>query len=315
MGEKPLEVAPEKIESLVRRVFPGAKIETCLPYSLSATSLNYSLNLTNPTMELTFKLYLEGQPRREAHTLKRVAQQAGVTVPHLLHYDDSLVTLSRPYALLTRPAGLILATALPRLAAEDVETVGYEMGRYLARLHAIPCARYGEYCGEGERAGQSEQAYTLTRLGESLEGCRQNDLLAPEVGDDLQRLCQETAVLNREEPCLVHGDFQAANVSVEEGYGACHVTAFLNFENALAWSPEWDMVQLFGALFDDYPPLQEGFLAGYGAAGQLPEHFWGRLELYRLLFYVERMWRDHRRGEVDSVHLYREQLESFLAGR
>ncbi len=302
-GEKLSEVAPQKIERLVRRVFPGAKIDTCLPASLSATSLNYSLSLTNPPLELTFKVYLEGQPRQEAYALKRVAQHAGVTVPHLLHYDDGLVTLSRPYALLTRPAGLILATALPRLSPEDQETVGYELGRYLAKLHTVPFARYGGYFGQDERASHSEQAYTLTRLNESLDGCRQNALLAPDIGDELQRLFQETAALNRQEPCLVHGDFQATNVSVEEGYGGCHVVAFLNFENSVAWSPEWDMVQLFGHLFDDYPPLQESFLAGYRTAGQLSEYFWGRLELYQLLLYVERMLNHYLRGEAHSVHL------------
>lgn len=315
MGEKLLEIAPQKIERIVRRFFSGAKMETCLRSSLSATSLSYSLSLTNPTVELTFKVYLQGQPRKEAHALKRVAQHAGVTVPHLLHYDDSLVTLSRPYALLTRPAGLILATALPRLVTEDMETVGYELGRYLAKLHTIPLARYGEYFGEDERASESEQAYTRARLNESLDGCRQNELLAPEVGDELQHLFQETVVLNREEPCLVHGDFKAADISVEEGYGGYHVTAFLNFENSVAWSPEWDMVQLFGYLFEDYAPLRESFLAGYRTASQLSEYFWGRLELYQLLFHLERMLRDHLRGETESVHLYREHLESFLAWR
>ncbi len=315
MGEKPLEVAPQKIERIVRRVFAGAKVETVSCFSRSTTSLNYSLSLANPAMELTFKVYLEGQPRQEAYTLKRVAQHAGVTAPHLLHYDDSLVTLSRPYAFLTRPAGLTLAAALPRLVTEDMETVGYEMGHYLAKLHTIPFPRYGKYFGEDERASQSEQAYTLTRLNESLDGCCQNDLLAPDIGDEVQRLFQETVALNREEPCLVHGDFRAANISVEEGYGGCHVTAFLNFENSVAWSPEWDMVQLFGHLFDDYPSLQESFLAGYRAAGQLPEYFWGRLELYQLLFYVERMLRAHLREEAEGVRLYREYLEGFMASR
>ncbi|MFB0547208.1 MAG: phosphotransferase family protein [Anaerolineae bacterium] len=318
-GKSELEIAAEKIERIVRRVFPGAKIEACQKSTAGPTNLSYHLSLANPTAELTFKVYLlqgpQGQPQKEAYALRRVAQHAGVTTPHLLHYDDSLVTFSKSYAILTRPSGHILKEILPEMARGGLETVGYEMGRYLAKLHTIPFARFGEYFAEDPLASERERAYTLARVNEGLERCQEDGLLDPGTCRELQRLFEEIDVFEREEPCFVHGDFHEGNVLVEEGVGGYHVAGFLNFECSSAWSPEWDMTHLFSRLFDDYPSLQEGFLAGYRAISPLPEDFWGRLELYQLILYIDSLWQSHRAGETERTDAYRERLKRFVESR
>lgn len=309
------EIPTERVQTIVRRVFPAAEIQS---YQLksSLTSLVYELRLSNPQMDLTLKVYLrpteKREPWRETYILKRVAEETGVPVPQVLLFDDSGQLLDTPYALHTHLPGCSLRTVLPEMAQEDIEVVGYEMGRYLARLHVMTGERYGDYFVEDPLAHPRERDYTLARVDSWLKECEDHRLIQPNLIETLRQTFERADCLDQEKPCLVHGDYHEGNVRVEKGTVSYHVTGISGFEYSQAWSREWDMVKLFGHVFERYPVLQDGFLDGYTESVELSERFWDRLRLYQLAISVFQIQYGHSIGDADLTKDYQERLSPLL---
>ncbi|HID64876.1 MAG TPA: aminoglycoside phosphotransferase family protein [Anaerolineae bacterium] len=310
------EIPTEKVQAIVRKVFPGAEVESCQKLGPGFASLNYDLRLSNPEMDLTLKVYLRStekrEPWKETYILKRVAEETGVPVPQVLLFDGSGQLLDGPYAVHTRLPGRSLDAVLPEMAEEDMEMVGYEMGRYLARLHVMSGERYGDYFVEDPLASPHERDYTLARVDSWLKECEDNHLLSPSRVETLRQTFERADFLDQEKPCLVHGDYHEGNVNVEEGAVGYHVTGISGFEHSQAWSREWDMVKLFGHVFDHYPILQEGFLNGYTESVELSERFWDRLKLYQLAVAIFQVQYGHHIGNTDLAKSYQERLSRLL---
>jgi aminoglycoside phosphotransferase (APT) family kinase protein len=309
------EIPTEKIQTIIRKVFPVAEVESCQKLGSGFAHLSYDLRLSNE-VGLTLKVYLQPtekrEPWKETYILKRVAGETGVPVPQVLLFDDSGQLLDAPYAVHTRLPGCSLATVLPEMAEEDIEMVGYEMGRYLARLHVMTGECYGDYFVEDPLASPHERDYTLARVGSWLKECEDNRLLDPNMAETLRQTFERADFLDQEKPCLVHGDYHEGNVNVEKGAVGYHVTGVFGFEHSQAWSREWDMVKLFGHVFDHYPILQEGFLNGYTESVKLSERFWDRLKFYQLATTVFQVQYGHHIGNVDLTRSYRGRLSWLL---
>lgn len=309
------EIPMGKMRAIIRRVFSGAEVESCQKLG-SDFYLNYDLRLSNPEMGLTLKVYLrpteKREPWKETYILKRVAGETGVPVPQVLLFDDSGQLLDTPYAIHTRLPGRSLSAVLPEMAEEDIEGVGYEMGRYLARLHVMSGDRYGDYFVEDPLASPRERDYTLARVDSWLKECEDNHLINPNMIETLQQTFERADFLDQEKPCLVHGNYYEGNVNVEKGAVGYHVTGVSGFEHSQAWSREWDMVKLFGHVFDRYPMLQEGFLNGYAESVELSERFWDRLRLYRLAVTIFQVQYGHRIDNADLIKNYQERLSRLL---
>ena len=310
------EIPIEKIQNIVKKVFPGAKVESYQKLRSDFASLHYDLHLSNPKMGLTLKVYLrpteKREPWKETYILKRVAEEIGVPVPQVLLFDDSGQLLDTPYAVHTRLPGRSLGAVLPEIAEEDIELVGYEMGRYLARLHVMSGERYGDYFVEDPLASPHERDYTLARVSSWLKECEDHHLLKPNRIETLRQTFERADFLDQEKPCLVHGDYHEGNVNVEEGTGGYHVTGVFGFEHSQAWSREWDMVQLFGHVFDHYPILQDGFLNGYTESVELSERFWDRLKLYQLAVAIFQVQYGYHISNADLARSYQERLSRLL---
>jgi aminoglycoside phosphotransferase (APT) family kinase protein len=310
------EIPSEKIQTIVKKVFPGAKVESYQKLGSDFASFHYDLHLSNPKIGLTLKVYLrpteKREPWKETYILKRVAEETGVPVPQVLLFEDSGQLLDVPYAVHTRLPGRSLGAVLPKIAEEDIELIGYEMGRYLARLHVMSGERYGDYFVEDPLASPHERDYTLARVASWLKECEDHHLLKPNMIETLQQTFERADFLNQEKPCLVHGDYHEGNVNVEEGTVGYHVTGVFGFEHSQAWSREWDMVKLFGHVFDHYPILQDSFLNGYTESMELSEHFWDRLKLYQLAMAIFQVQYGYHISNADLTRSYQEHLSRLL---
>jgi aminoglycoside phosphotransferase (APT) family kinase protein len=283
---KTRELPAETITAIVHRAFPDAQVEECHPFADEHEGLNYDLRLRNPVMEVVLRVYWRESagrgPWKETHVLRIITPETGVPAPRVLLFDDSAALVPKPVALHTRLPGGPLAAVLAQMDEGDQETVGYETGRYLAKLHSIPLERFGEFFADDPLSDASEKAYTLQRMQGWLEVCTERELLEPDAVSAVQRVFVQTRRLVRPLACFVHGDFEAGHIVVEAGAGGYHVTGVLNFQCGQGWSPEWDMARLANQVFDEYPPLAKGFLDGYADTAGLPADFWERLRLYQL---------------------------------
>ena len=313
-----MELSPETIKQLARQAFPEATVVSCRPLEGGLTNLNYALQLQNPTTEVALRIYRPDTPPRtlekEMYVLRVVMPETGVPTPRVIHFDDSGTLIDRPYAVLNLLPGERLEKALPRMDELDQESVGYEVGRYLAKLHSIPLDKFGEFLGQDARASVNEKAYTVARAVEWLDVCEENGLLGESAIAELRGIVGQTRALNRESACFVHGDYHRGNVNVKEGIAGFHVTGVFDFARAQGWSPEWDMARLVGGIFDDYPSLVKGFFDGYADTTGLAENLWERLAVYRPVTNLGEVVNAHYRGDDSSLEKYRARLYRFLEG-
>ena len=311
-----MELSRETLEQLVRQAFLQANVVSCRPLEGGVTNLNYGLQLQNPTTEVALRVYWPGTPQRalekEMYVLRVVMPETGVPTPRVIHFDDSRTLVDRPYAVLNLLPGEPLEKALPRMDELDQESVGYEVGRYLAKLHSIPLDKFGEFLGQDARASVNEKAYTVARAVEWLDVCEENELLDESAIAELRRLVGQTRTLDRESACFVHGDYHKGNINVKEGVAGFHVTGVFDFARAQGWSPEWDMARLLSGVFDDYPGLVKGFFDGYADTAGLPENLWERLEVYQPVMNLGEVVNAHQRGDDSSLERYRARLYRFL---
>lgn len=307
----------ETIESLIRQAFPQTTVVSYRPLASDSVKRNYVVQLRNPSVEVVLRIYRHDTPPRivekEMHVLRVVMPETGVPTPRVIHFDGHRTLVDTPYAVLNTLPGEPLEKALPRMNELDQEAVGYEMGRYLAKLHSIPLGKFGEFFGDDPSASISEKGYTVARVVEWLKVCKENSLLDESTIVELERFVGQTQVLNCEKACFVHGSYHARNINVEEGIAGFHVTGVLDFEHAQGWSPEWDMATLFGYVFDTHPALVKGFLDGYTDVGNLPDNFWDRIEIYRPVVNIRCLVHAHYTGDEALLETYRARLTRFTS--
>lgn len=311
-----MEFSTETIEQLARRAFPQAMVVSSRLLAGGRNALNYALQLQNPTVEVVLRLYHPDTPpatlEKEMYALRVIMPETGVPTPRVIHLDASRALLERPFALLNLLPGEPLSAALPRMTAPDREAVGYEAGRYLAKLHSVPLDKFGEFLGQDAQASSDEKAYTNARAAEWLEVCEQNTLLDGATLAELRRLVGQSQALKRQRPCFVHGDYGPGHINVEEGWGGFHVTGVFGFAQAQGWSPEWDVARLLHETSADYPGLVKGFLDGYADTAGLPLNLWQRLPIYGAVVGVALVSLAHRAGDQASLETHRACLHRFL---
>jgi aminoglycoside phosphotransferase (APT) family kinase protein len=311
-----MRLSPETIEQLARQAFPEATLVSHRLLEGGVAHLNYALQLQDPSTEVALRVYGPDTPRgrldKEMYVLRVIMPETGVPTPRVIHFDDSRALVNRPYAVLNLLPGGPLAQVIDRMDALDQETTGYEMGRYLAKLHSIPLEKFGEFLGEDPQASVNEKAYTVARAMAWLEVCEEKDLLEESTTTAVRRFVRQTRALNRHNACFVHGDYYAENVNVEEGIGGFHVTGVFDFAHAQGWSPEWDMGTLLSDLADDYPTLAKGFLDGYADTRGLPEDLWERLRVYQAMALVGQLIDADRRGDESSLQMRQARVHRFL---
>jgi aminoglycoside phosphotransferase (APT) family kinase protein len=311
----------QQLTALVRLAFPDVEGLSCEPVPGEHANVLYHLSLDNG-LAVTLKVYATQEAAagaaREAHLLQMLTSETGVPVPRLLYSAQgepgaaSSVHHGSPWALMTRLPGESLSRVMDRMDSWEREAVGYETGRYLARVHAIGLDRFGALLAPGAYDHEREKAFFCAQTSDWLERCDQQDLLPGAATAALRRAFAETTHLSRRQPCLVHGQFRARDVIVDRGVSGYHVTGFVDLARARAAAPELDIGMLFACDFYRAPEIQKGFLDGYAETGDLGPAFWERLALYQAFSSLEELLLAQGRGQIERARTLRSRLDRFV---
>jgi aminoglycoside phosphotransferase (APT) family kinase protein len=318
-----IDLTPEQISTLVHQPFPDAGIVSVERIAGTHTHLYYRLQLDN-LMDAVLKVYGSGHaasaPDREIRLLGMLTSETGVPVPRVLHFAGHLPgepqsgDASHSWALLTHLPGQPLSAVIDTLDDWEHESVGYEMGRYLAHIHKLPLVRFGALFLPGPYDHVSEKGYILAQARQWLEECAQAELLDKEVSTALCRHFEETDLLVHRQACLIHGDFRVKNVLVEQGATGHHVTGILDYTHALGGSPELDVSTLFAWDLQTMPAVKKGFLDGYADIGELSARFWERLSLYQSFISLHGLLLAHQIEQEQMEQTCRERIRQYLDG-
>jgi aminoglycoside phosphotransferase (APT) family kinase protein len=304
----------EQIRSLVRTVFPSADIQSCVLFAGQHSNLNYDLVLDSPSIEAVLKIYLgvssQRTPWKETHLLRTLTTETGVPVPRVLRFDDSCDTIPRPWALHTRLPGGPASEIVDKLDDWELESLGYEMGRYLAHIHTVPLSQFGEFLVPEPLAETSEKGYVSAQTSQWLGYIGTEKPLPLETTEALSEAISRAEFLDQKQAYLLHGHYVPQNVIVERGSAGYHVTGILEFERAQGGSPEQDISVLFNWGAENLPTFQKGFLDGYSDYGHLGDRFWVRLRFYQVYVCLQELLTSAHGLQVTRC---RRRLADYLA--
>jgi aminoglycoside phosphotransferase (APT) family kinase protein len=243
---------------------------------------------------------------KEAWVLGRLAgplPPLGARVPRVLGADTSRAILPYDYLLLEYLPGRAAAVAWADSPAATRADLSRQMGRILARLHAVPLPGegYGGWDAARDRLGGEDdwRAWTARRVARQLRDLEELSAVpAPRLAAIRAWLNDHAgAVPASPRRVLVHGDFGLWNMLVEPAPGADGaprpaISAVFDFEWSEAGPPALDFVPIF---YDPVDPLDPGaFLDGYTGGGRLDRAFLQEAHYYQMLYHLDLLGVVHR---------------------
>jgi Ser/Thr protein kinase RdoA (MazF antagonist) len=281
----------EDVASIAGRCFPGRTPRRVSQLAGGYSNANYLVDLGAERFVLRFFLGGEEAGEREIGAL-RLARSHGVAVPQVVDYQTHE---GRAVAVLEFVEGMLLSKLL-QSRPEDSETIFFNVGQELARIHAVKFPGAGLFGASGE---------ITEELPDVCAAARQY-LLGPLAGIAGQRLGSELTERVRQivdehwhlvnttclSPALVHCDFNPKNILVSEGADR-RVAAILDWEFSMSAHAIIDLGNFFRFEQEDYPPgSRAAFLQGYSSGGGILPSAWERaarlVDLTSMLAFLSR---------------------------
>lgn len=133
--------------------------------------------------------------------------------------------------------------------------LGFQLGRDLARLHALPCDRFG---GLTEPGRLDAKAFLRELLEAETDPLARVDTALAHGYADHVRSTFDQLDLQARRPVFVHGDVHPRNLMVERDR-----FVWLDWEACRRRLPEFDFAQLPFMVWKQDSNLQNGFIRGY----------------------------------------------------
>lgn len=259
------------ITELLRPAFPDAIAVAAESVGGGLANTNVKVWIDARESPLLLRLYQRGrrQAMKEAALLRRLNGQ--VPVAGLLFFSIDNPVVDYPYAVLDWVEGERLDVLAA--AGEDIDALGRTIGETLAQIHAITFDRYGFFDPDLslpnaiDLDGDGLLAYIRRTLAADCSG----DRLGRELVNDLIRFVERQGhrLSTWRGPCLVHGDFNGANILLRRPENdEWKVAAVIDWEYALSGTPGFDFAHLLRAPLGSEPLLAESAAQRYRLAGR-----------------------------------------------
>lgn len=242
-----------------------------------------------PAAETQLLGYERGILGTEALYYQLAARLPGVSVPEVLAVDAA--GTDGGYLVMTQCPGGPWPSLVPLPAGQERDELRAEVGRQVARLHAITGTGFG-YPSQalGPLRGSWREAFG-SMVDAVLADAARFAVTLPRPIPEIRELFGVHAGLLDEvtTPVLTHFDLWDGNILVESGPGGRRVSGLIDAERAFWGDPLADLVSL--ALFHDIE-RDAAFLRGYRDEGgklNFDSRVRERIALYRAYLYLI-MW-------------------------
>mgnify|MGYP001451899290 CR=1 FL=1 len=209
-------------------------------------------------------------------------RERGLPVPAVLLVDHVGTDAGpRSICVLRKVDGVSLGHLLrrPDRRPDRVARLLTRAGATLAGLHTIPAQGGGSLDGNGRGPRESWAAYVLETADDVARQTMEVAGRIPVIETALAILRGNVELLDRQPPCLLHGDYEPGHIFV--GHDD-HIAGIIDFGNCEAGDPAYDLAQ-WQVIHDSYAPVRH-VLDGHRAASTAVNDFDERLWLNRLFF-------------------------------
>lgn len=239
-----------------------------------------------------------GLPKEE-YVAGLIGNRFGTPTPRWLLTDDSKVLLPRPFALITKLDG---APMNSRSGTPEADSLYRQMGAPLRSLRAVTLPSFGYIMSAGYlKAFDTNLGYMMAAFKVKFGD------FAEQGGDPalIRRLQAQVeagagAMAGCGQAVLCHNDVHPGNFLVAQtGDGAWQVSGLIDWENAMAGDPLFDLAKALDQVKHDDPPGRDPLLEGYGDLGR--NDAWAAIHVYRIYHKLEmRNWLVAKSGDVSA---------------
>lgn len=228
-----------------------------------------------------------------------MARLAGLPVPKVLGFDESLHLCPSPYFFMEKLKGESLNQVKSRLYSTQIASIHQEVGNLCRQINKIVCPCFG-YPGQSEFQGKEWYPVFRKMLCAGINDADRGGVDLKINTDLLLRALERDRSLFEEvtTPALVHWDCWDGNIFVKDG----KVTGIIDWERALWADP------LMEVGFRSYAPDSD-FIRGYGAVltnSQKRRALWYDIYL-TVLVSLECVYRQY-----ETMEVYHRSIERLL---
>lgn len=300
------------VEKMVSLGCPNKKIVSSTHLAGGCANINIKIQLENEGRPLILRIYL--RDKDAAHREQKLGALLKTTVQIPLVYYVGEVE-GHHFTITEFLPGIPLRDLLLGDAAYDLSAVMHEVGRILARITARKFSRSGFFDKDLE---------VMDFV--SFDGIKfaSNCLNSPTVLSVLDSLVvlkiQKAIELyghllpTDHEKNLVHGDFDPANILVNQRNGSWVVVAILDWEFSFSGSYLWDVANMLRYAHKMPPEFQGSFLKGLRFGGMnLAENWSSTIHLLNILSLLDLLKRSNPQiyplrcadiAELMDYHIY-----------
>lgn len=235
-----------------------------------------------------------------------------VPIPEPRHVGSDNEQLGKTYLLTEKIGGEPMMNIMyggKELDEEEKKIFGEQIGRFLARTHAVALKGVGliNPDREGVHPGPWLKYFLLVAEAQ-WRHIEPSDMIDSGMVKELAALTnEEKGMLIGETVTLNHNSFQPTNIWLDRAEKK--ITGFVNLSQVAAGSPMVDICSFYIHCHDN--KLWEEFRDGYGALRSFPPKMEEKLAYYGFVFALHNAWVFHRRkDEANKGYYLRRAFES-----
>lgn len=191
---------------------------------------------------------------------------------------------------------------------EKEDTIVYEMGKTMAKLHKIKAIGFGPFYNELAKDGKLVGSHSSLReavnagLEENLERLVKYEVLTQEVAAKMKSLFEDNDLLNSETSVLIHNDFADWNLLTD----GKTITGVIDWDECVAGNPIQE-IACWSTFFD--PERIIPFLDGYFSETKVYDNFEEMFQLMRLRYTISKMALRTKRYTYEKTEFLKGMIE------
>ncbi|WP_165482711.1 phosphotransferase family protein [Legionella gresilensis] len=302
----------ELINKMISKAFPTKKIYSYKLISGGCANLNYKVYFNLNSNPYILRLYLRDPEASYREQQLSLLLKAKLPIPEIYfigHYQDY------QFAFIEYLPGITLRDLLLRKQTFNVEHLMFTLGTMAAQIHAHIFPKPGFFNRQLQIIQAPKSSYS-----EYGKECLENEQVILTL--DSKLISKITFYLNyldlffpsADEKCLVHGDFDPANILVSEENKQWKISGILDWEFAFSGSRLFDIANMLRYAHYMPPSFQSSFLKGLSLSYTLPKHWQTSVKLLNLLSLLDCLTRsrpNYRNQQADIYQLITHIINQF----
>jgi Ser/Thr protein kinase RdoA (MazF antagonist)/GNAT superfamily N-acetyltransferase len=245
-------------QTMVRLAYPDQTVVSCALMAGGCANLHYKIQLENEHQPLILRVYLRDKDSALREQRLGALLKGTVPVP-LTHFIGELE--GYPFAITEFMPGIALRDLLLGDGPQDLGPIMDQVGTILSRIAAYAFEKAG-FLNKEMEVSSCPSFDVLKFTQDCLNDKTVLSVLSPEVITTIKQTIEGHAHLfpTDDDKRLVHGDFDPANILVDQINASWVVTGILDWEFSFSGSCLWDVANMLRYAHQMPPEFQSSFI-------------------------------------------------------